>query len=151
MRISLRTVAFLLATSVITLGAVSRSGEVTPPRASKGVAAGKLYTCKMHPQIQWSRADDCPLCGMQLVPTKNDRGAPATVHGTRKPADHGTMAMPNHDAMQMDHAGMHSGMGGCGMCMEMMGMGNMNNGSAPAGRKAKTSSGNGRGGRGCGC
>jgi hypothetical protein len=133
---------------IVALATTGIAGEATAPPARKAATAEKLYTCKMHPQIQWSRGDECPLCGMQLVQANRNEGA-----AKAQSADHGAMTMPQHDNMPMDHGGHHSAMGGCGTCMQRMGMGNTNHGSAPAGRKAAGSYGGGRatGSRHCGC
>ncbi len=32
------------------------------------------WTCSMHPQIKQSKPGDCPICGMDLIPLKNDTG-----------------------------------------------------------------------------
>ena len=33
--------------------------------------ADQIWTCSMHPQIKQSEAGDCPICGMDLIPTTN--------------------------------------------------------------------------------
>ena len=35
-------------------------------------AAGQLWTCSMHPQIMLPELDDCPICGMDLIPVEPD-------------------------------------------------------------------------------
>ena len=45
-----------------------------PAAAPSAAKAGAVYTCPMHPQIVRDAPDDCPLCGMALVPVG---GAPA--------------------------------------------------------------------------
>lgn len=58
---------------------VGRGDHSTASRAKTvAVAAAKtsgksarqkpIYTCPMHPQIQWTGAVDCPVCGMKLKP-----------------------------------------------------------------------------------
>ncbi len=34
-----------------------------------------IWTCSMHPQIQQPEPGDCPICGMDLIPIKNNAGA----------------------------------------------------------------------------
>ncbi len=43
----------------------------TPPASAVPVSAASdaSYTCPMHPEVQRDAPDDCPLCGMALVPT----------------------------------------------------------------------------------
>ncbi len=35
-------------------------------------AAGEIYICPMHPHIEGEKGEDCPICGMSLVPKLND-------------------------------------------------------------------------------
>lgn len=37
--------------------------------------AGTIWTCSMHPQIRQSEPGLCPLCGMELIPLREDTGA----------------------------------------------------------------------------
>jgi Cu(I)/Ag(I) efflux system membrane fusion protein len=41
---------------------------------ASGITSGEkqLYTCGMHPQIVEDHPGDCPICGMKLVPIKNN-------------------------------------------------------------------------------
>ena len=32
----------------------------------------QFYTCPMHPQIHEAKPGNCPICGMELVPEKNN-------------------------------------------------------------------------------
>lgn len=36
--------------------------------------ADQIWTCSMHPQIKQSESGDCPICGMDLIPTTNMTG-----------------------------------------------------------------------------
>lgn len=124
------------------------------PSTTKPAAPKQIYTCPMHAEIQWTRADKCPICDMKLVA----KGAKAQSAETEM-HDHGGMSMPSN-GMEHGHEGMGSMMMGCGcsMCMEMMGMGGMNGRMSkavspvkPSGRPMYRSySPRGGGGR-CGC
>lgn len=46
-------------------------------------AAEQLYTCGMHPQIIKKEPGNCPICGMPLVPVRNN-GASTASSGERK-------------------------------------------------------------------
>ena len=108
----------------------------------------QIYTCPMHPEIQWTRADKCPICDMKLVA----KGS-ATQDSMQS---HAHMDM-GRETMQHHHGGMM--MPGCSMCMEMLGMSHMNshrsNGSTRAVRSMPPSyrvyGSPGGHARGCGC
>ncbi|HEX6884774.1 MAG TPA: heavy metal translocating P-type ATPase [Planctomycetota bacterium] len=42
--------------------------DATAPPAEASVAAGTLYTCPMHPEVEQEGPGDCPICGMALEP-----------------------------------------------------------------------------------
>jgi len=73
--------------AVITLGIVFLTGSPFPADHSshEGVSAGQdagLWTCGMHPQVIEDDAGSCPICGMDLVPLR-DQGvdtSPAHEH-----------------------------------------------------------------------
>ena len=44
-----------------------------------GQEAATQYVCPMHPQIVRDGPDRCPICGMNLVPRRQEGGAPTTV------------------------------------------------------------------------
>ncbi len=44
----------------------------TPGHSGHDKAAIQIYTCPMHPQIVKDHPGDCPICGMKLVPMKNE-------------------------------------------------------------------------------
>lgn len=150
---SLASVCLFVAASAVALGQ-----QPAPPTSAPAAAPKQLYTCPMHPQIRWSRADACPLCGMKLVATKIGRPASEadSDHNGMAPDVHDGMGMPAHSGMSMDHSAMGHDMMGCGMCMQMMSMGSMSHGPAPAAQKAAPTAQRGygkggKGGRGCGC
>ena len=71
--------------------------------------ATEVYTCPMHPQIQWSQPATCPLCGMALkLKTPAQQPIPSGSGSQPTVADHG-----HHDPMEM---------GGCMECMRMNGV-----------------------------
>jgi len=37
-----------------------------------GETTDEIWTCSMHPQIRQSEPGHCPICGMELIPLKND-------------------------------------------------------------------------------
>ncbi|GAB4258996.1 MAG: hypothetical protein Kow0092_06940 [Deferrisomatales bacterium] len=81
-----------LITAVVTLavagGAAYFLGRLgpwgaTPPAGAPGAAAGAgaeaektLYTCGMHPWIVSEEPGTCPICGMNLVPKRDEEAAP---------------------------------------------------------------------------
>lgn len=125
-RCSIAIIALFLALGVTAVTAVSLAADREPSPQPKAAASEQLYTCPMHPQIRWSRADSCPLCGMKLVAAKpaTPKSQNGAAQGGKPRVNHETMTMPVHAGMQMDQGGMNHGMCGCGMCMEMMQMGN---------------------------
>ena len=42
---------------------------------STGSTDPTTWTCAMHPQIQQPEPGQCPICGMNLIPLKNDSGS----------------------------------------------------------------------------
>ena len=108
------------AASLFALPWVVSAQETQRPADPRPAAKQQLYTCPMHPEIQWSRPDNCPICNMKLVAKRTK--APSRANGMAM-QDHAGMSMDGH-AMDHDHHAMGSMMmGGCAMCMEMMGMG----------------------------
>ena len=147
--------AFVAGAAAVTLATPwTLAAEGTQPSATRPAISKQVYTCPMHPEIRWTRPDKCPICGMKLVAKASASSAPE-----RPMPNHAGMSM-NHLNMQHDHHGMGSMMmgGGCSMCMEMMGMGNMNGQRTkiprPAAGSARSMSqphSSGGGSRGCGC
>ena len=48
-----------------------------------GRADEQLYTCGMHPQIIRKEPGNCPICGMALVPVRNNAPGPASPGGRK--------------------------------------------------------------------
>lgn len=118
-------------------------GKSLPSGASSVIVSGRrIFVC-------------CPPCGPKIkadparyisvvdgLLEKNVGGSSVSAPSNAQ----GSAGAPGHEGMQMDHAGMlaHNGMdsmsmGGCAMCMQMMGMDmagmrSMNGGAAPSGR-----------------
>ena len=134
---------FAIAALVGIVGSLVRADEPV----AKALTAAPVYTCPMHPQVQWPQAASCPLCGMALKLKTPVQSAPAAASaGASTAMDHGAM-----------------GMGSCPNCMQMNGMGSTNmpgmpgmSGMAPAapaagGKIMAPASMRMSGGRGCGC
>ena len=48
------------------------------PAPQAPAAAHAMYTCPMHPEVQWSQPGQCLKCSMVLVPTAPPQPAPQT-------------------------------------------------------------------------
>jgi len=51
------------------------NGLRSHPAGSTGQQANQLWTCGMHPQVIQDRPGNCPICGMKLVPLKQETAA----------------------------------------------------------------------------
>lgn len=137
-----------------TLAGVNRRPAVQPARPAHTVAAKSraaappIYTCPMHPQVQWTKPTDCPVCGMKLrlKQTEADtaRQAPTDVRA-------GTDDMSGMPGM--DQGEMNDMMMCCPGCMMNMGGMSKSNGKQPPAARQKASRGSmsAMAGMGCGC
>ena len=46
------------------------SNHSNHPTSNSAVETNQMWTCSMHPQIMQPEAGDCPICGMDLIPTE---------------------------------------------------------------------------------
>jgi hypothetical protein len=125
--------------AIVALVGVVGSLAFADEPVAKALTAAPVYTCPMHPQVQWPQAASCPLCGMALKLKTAVQTAPAAT-GAAEPM---TMDHDSHGAMDM---------GSCPNCMQMPGMSGMVPVAPAAGGKIMApASMRMSGGRGCGC
>ena len=141
--------------------AAARTANAKPASVTTKPA---IYTCPMHPQIQWPKSIDCPICGMKLK-LKAARGpgkyAPNQSASSAEPmvseADDAAMDdMPGMNMPGMDEAGDMNGMDDMKMCPGCMGgMSGMRGSASPKASRKVNSRGRrsmgGMAGMGCGC
>lgn len=65
---------FLLA--VCAMGVWAVAGYSENGSSAQSQAKKTTYTCAMHPQIRRDKPGDCPICGMTLIPVKNEGVTP---------------------------------------------------------------------------
>src|SRR5881409_3752384 len=73
-----------------------------------------VYSCPMHPDVKANSPGKCPICGMQLIPVRSDRGGHAMMHeahdhptkpeGQMSPWERFRMSMTM--VMGMEHTGL---------------------------------------------
>jgi len=66
-----------LVATVLMTGCSDQTGSGDPtsgPRAKEGTKQDQTYTCPMHPDVRLPEPGECPKCGMELVPFKQDSG-----------------------------------------------------------------------------
>lgn len=86
---------FVVALAAAALAGASASylwlaGAEAPPALSTNRLAAR-YRCPMHPTMVSERPDDCPICGMRMIPRETDepagRDSPATAEGAQPAVD----------------------------------------------------------------
>ena len=66
-------------------GAAGEAARTAEPGAmtAEDVASPVIYTCSMHPQVLQDKPGNCPICGMKLVPLRQEAaGTPGGQGGT---------------------------------------------------------------------
>jgi len=74
--------AFLILAGIV--GAVifaKRERKPAPRKAAKPPAKVEVYICPMHPEVRRSEPGQCPICGMDLIPTEQRPGSSHPDHG----------------------------------------------------------------------
>ena len=81
------SLSLALATSVAAISAGVAYEPATQPNAN-AASPKALYSCPIHPQIRWSKADNCPIRGMKLALAKTAVSMPnvEAVVVSRKPS-----------------------------------------------------------------
>ena len=51
----------------------------TSPNSQISTSSHQIWTCSMHPQIRMDHPGKCPICGMDLIPLKNNTNQEAAV------------------------------------------------------------------------
>ena len=78
----------------LALGFVAAAGVtgVHGAEAAEGTGAAKVtyYTCSMHPQVMQDRPGNCPICGMKLVPMRDEAAGAGAAQGSDAQAGQGT-------------------------------------------------------------
>src|SRR6185437_16504480 len=65
----------------------SEPKPAAPKRREPAIAAGAIYTCPRHPEVQQAGPGTCPICGMALEPEQlslDQRPDPELIDMTRR-------------------------------------------------------------------
>lgn len=106
-----KAIAFLAIGLVAGIGGtLLLQGKKEPAAAGGQAPKKKMYQCAMHPQIMQDHPGNCPICGMELVPMKDDETKAAGTVGKgkivfyRSPMNPSlTSPEPRKDEMGMDY------------------------------------------------
>jgi Cu(I)/Ag(I) efflux system membrane fusion protein len=107
--------AFLLVLAVVSIGSYVMSKRPAP--ASRQAAGKIVYQCPMHPAYTSDQPGDCPICGMTLVPIRQNGSAggaagssgPRRILYYRNPMNPSvTSPVPMKDEMGMDYVPVYS-------------------------------------------
>ena len=134
---------------------VMRTAASQGHAATKSAANPPLYSCPMHPQVQWTDSTDCPICGIKLKlkrPKSVTRGAQSSPEHAEMNSDETVSDSASMDEMSgKDMRGIDDMM--CPGCMMQMDGANSPSGNqAPAASRKATGGGmRDRAGMGCGC
>src|SRR5487761_1181493 len=105
--------------------------------ADQRTAKSPIYTCPMHPQVQWTKPTDCPLCGMKLKLKQTMAEAKKRDRAADEHARMNMGEMSDTPGTDRDEMGGMDEMMMCPSCMMNMGGMKMNGGTAaPASPKA---------------
>jgi len=119
---------------------LSRSPAAAGEKASASAGAKEhkqLWTCGMHPQVIQDHPGQCPICGMDLVPLREDVKTPEKV-AVHEEADHQLWTCGMHPQVIQDHPG------DCPICgMKLVPLRGQKAAGAASGQKAAGASGGG--------
>ena len=65
-------VGILMGWLLIGSGGSTEQGDISTDHSAMDHSAETIWTCSMHPQIQRNEPGNCPICGMELIPMKED-------------------------------------------------------------------------------
>lgn len=106
-----RTESVLDAPSIVQLPATAKADPPAAhaehgaePARDSGVSGDTVYVCPMHPEVRSDKPGQCPKCGMNLVPEKKRKKAPATDHSSHAPPSEDRSSHPPATEDHSSHA-----------------------------------------------